>query len=85
MSRTSAGVPRRRALVVALLGAVLGCVLLATVLLDLSGGPSGPPSGAAGVVPADAYAYVHISTDRSRPQVREAFSLLQRLPVSRRS
>ena len=81
MSRTSAGVARRRALVVAILGAALGCVLLATVLLDLSGGPSGPPSGAAGVVPADAYAYVHISTDRSRPQVRQALSLLERLPV----
>jgi hypothetical protein len=38
MSRTSAGVARRRALVVALLGAALGCVLLATVLLDLSVG-----------------------------------------------
>ncbi len=82
MSRTSAGVARRRALVTALLGAMLGCVLLATVVVgDLTGGASGPPSGAAGVVPADAYAYVHISTDRSRPEVRRALTMLERLPV----
>jgi hypothetical protein len=82
MSRTSAGVARRRAVVTALLGAMLGCVLLATVVVgDLVGGASGPPSGAAGVVPADAYAYVHISTDRLRPEVRRALTMLERLPV----
>jgi hypothetical protein len=49
MSRTSAGVARRRALATALLGAVLRCVLLATVVVgDRTGGISGPPSGAAG-------------------------------------
>jgi hypothetical protein len=82
MSSTSAGVGRRRALVVALLGAVLGCVLLATVVIsDLTAGPSGPPAGAAGVVPADALAYVHVSTDQGRPEVRRTLALLGRLPV----
>ncbi len=82
MSRTSAGVARRRALATALLGAVLGCVLLATVVLSgATGGASAPPTGAAGVVPADALAYVHVSTDRGRSEVRRALALLAQLPV----
>lgn len=83
MSRTSAGVARRRALIAALLGSVLGCVLLATVVLgDLGGGPGTPPAGAASAVPADALAYVHVSIDRGRPEVRRALALLARLPVA---
>jgi hypothetical protein len=45
-----------------------------------AGGPAPPATGAASVVPADALAYVHLSTDRGRPTVTAADALDRRLP-----
>jgi hypothetical protein len=39
-----------------------------------------PATGAAAVVPADVLAYVHLSTDASRPAVKQALSIGTRLP-----
>jgi hypothetical protein len=50
----------------------------------LSLGPGEPPpaTGAAELVPANALLYLHVSTDPSRPAVRRALALSQRLPAS---
>jgi hypothetical protein len=62
----------------AVLGVVLGFVLLATVIIG--GGTRGPATGAAAIVPGDALAYVHVSTDRGRPEVNQALKIAQRFP-----
>jgi Protein of unknown function (DUF3352) len=69
---------RRRA---TLTGAVL-CALIAIVAaLNLTGSGDVPPTtGAARVVPADVLAYVHLSTDASRPAVGRARALGARFP-----
>jgi hypothetical protein len=64
-------------LLVALLGAAVGFVLLATVLI---GGAGGPATGAAAIVPGDALAYVHVSTDRGRAEVNQALAIARRFP-----
>ena len=71
---------RRR---LALAGAVLGLVLATAVVLVLALGSPGempPATGAATIVPADALAYVHLSTDPSRPAVARARSIAGRFP-----
>lgn len=72
-------IARRRMLFVALLGAAIGCALLATVLIG-GGGAGGPATGAAALVPGDALAYVHVSTDRGRTEVARALALARRFP-----
>jgi hypothetical protein len=66
-------------LLVALLGAAVGLVLLATVLIG-GGGAGGPATGAAAIVPSDALAYVHVSTDRGRPEVDRALATVEKFP-----
>jgi hypothetical protein len=68
-----------RARVAAAAVVVLGVALLAALLLS-SGGEQPPATGTASLVPAQALAYVHLSTDDTRPAVRRANALLRRLP-----
>ncbi len=78
MTRASAA-RVRLALAVLLLAVIAGIAVAAVVL---SSGPSEPPpaTGAAAVVPADALAYVHLSTDGSRPAVKRALALAAKFP-----
>jgi len=70
---------RRLALAGGLLAAVLA--LAAALVLILSGSGEAPPdTGAAAIVPADALAYVNLSTDPSRAAVRRARTLATRFP-----
>jgi hypothetical protein len=66
----------------ALAAALLTVVAGIAVAVALTGGSSEPPpaTGAAAVVPADALAYVHLSTDGSRPAVKRALALAARFP-----
>lgn len=67
----------------ALLAAVLAATvaLAAALVLAFSGSSGVPPAtGAASVVPADALAYVSLSTDGSRPAVKLARTLAARFP-----
>ena len=70
---------RRRRFLVPAASAALGAALVA-VVLSLATGPVPPATGAAKLVPADALLYVHLSTDRGRPEVRQALTLARRLP-----
>jgi Protein of unknown function (DUF3352) len=58
---------------------VAGVVILVVAATGSSTEP--PATGAATVVPGDALAYVHFSTDRLRPAVRDALRLAGRLPT----
>jgi hypothetical protein len=70
---------RRRIALIAAVVVVL--IAAAAVALALSGAGEAPPAtGAAEVVPADVLAYVHLSTDGSRPAVRQAEALARRFP-----
>ncbi|MGZ4185255.1 MAG: DUF3352 domain-containing protein [Solirubrobacteraceae bacterium] len=72
---------RRRRLVASLMALVLIALAVALpAVLFGSSGPTPPATGAASVVPADALAYVHLSTDQGRPQVTQATALDRRLP-----
>ena len=74
-------VSRRRGL--ARLGALAAGLLAIVVVfaVSASGSTEVPPAdGAAAVVPGDALAYVHLSTDPSRPAVKRALSLAAHLP-----
>jgi hypothetical protein len=75
-------VHRRRRLVASLAALLLLVVLAIAVFAVLlgSGGTTPPATGAASVVPADALAYVHLSTDQSRAPVTQAVALDRRLP-----
>ena len=66
-----------------LAGGVLAVVLAlaAALVLILSGSGEAPPdTGATALVPADALAYVNLSTDPSRPAVGRARTLASRFP-----
>ncbi|MDQ6776301.1 MAG: DUF3352 domain-containing protein [Actinomycetota bacterium] len=71
--------PRNRR-VLGLLGVVVVIILI--VLIAGSGGQAATPpaTGAASIVPSDALAYIHVSTDPSRPSVPSALSLAARFP-----
>jgi Protein of unknown function (DUF3352) len=70
---------RRRLLALAALGVVLVLASAGWLILGASGTPP-PATGAAKVVPADVLAYVHLSTDPSRPAVQAARRLAGRFP-----
>ena len=63
------------------LAGLLALVVAAVVaVVALGGGDDAPPSGeAAKLVPADALAYLHVSTDDERAPVRRGVALLRRL------
>jgi hypothetical protein len=65
------------------LAAVIAAVVvpLAAVIALSRGASEGPPAtGAAAIVPADALAYVHLSTDTGRPAVKRALALAASFP-----
>jgi len=68
---------RRRRLGAAVVLAVLLVVLLLVLVLS---GSDGPAEGAAKLVPGDALAYVHLSTDEGRKGTRRAGTLAGRFP-----
>jgi Protein of unknown function (DUF3352) len=70
---------RRLGLACGLLVAALA-VAAALVLATADSGPTPPATGAATIVPADALAYVSLSTDPSRPAVSDARKLAARFP-----
>ncbi len=70
---------RRRLLALAVLGVVLAVASAGWFILQGSGTPP-PATGAARIVPADVLAYVHLSTDPSRPAVQAAGRLADRFP-----
>jgi Protein of unknown function (DUF3352) len=72
-------VRRRRLVAFAALGVVLALASVGWLALSGSGTPP-PATGAARVVPADVLAYVHLSTDPSRPAVQAARRLASRFP-----
>jgi hypothetical protein len=67
-----------------LVGAIATLLALAAVALAVlvAGGTAtaGPATGAAAVVPGDALAYIHVSTDRGRAQVQQAIALARKFP-----
>jgi uncharacterized protein DUF3352 len=77
----SPAVHRRRRVVASLVALLLiGLAIAVPAVLFGDGGPTPPATGAASVVPADALAYVHVSTDSSRAPVTQAIALDRRLP-----
>ena len=78
--RRQAELRRRRAALVAVLIAVVAAVAVALAVVLSAAGTVPPATGAAGVVPADVLAYVHLSTDSGRPAVRQAQALGRRFP-----
>src|SRR5947209_1871462 len=55
-------------------------VLLVALIVGGGAGQSPPASGAAAVVPGDALAYIHVSTDPARVADHHASALAQRFP-----
>ncbi len=70
---------RRRVLAGGLAVLVVAGIVVA-VLARLGRPGSAPPNGAAGIVPADALAYVNVSLDRGRPGAGQALAVARRLP-----
>ncbi len=76
------GVARRRTRpVLAAVAAGVAAAAVVVALVVLPGSTEPPATGAAGVVPGDALAYVHFSTDHARPAVRAALRLGARFPT----
>ena len=71
--------PRDRRALVAVAAVVL--IVLVVVIAGSGGQAATPPAtAAASVVPSDALAYIHLSTDRSRPGVTSALAVAGRFP-----
>lgn len=70
---------RRRLVALTALGVVLALAGAGFFVLGSSGTPP-PATGAARVVPSGVLAYVHLSTDASRPAVQDARRLASRFP-----
>lgn len=66
----------------ALILGALGAVVAAALIAFGSSGVEPPATGAAELVPGNALLYVHVSTDSSRPAVRQALGVSDRLPAS---
>ncbi|MDQ2761161.1 MAG: DUF3352 domain-containing protein [Actinomycetota bacterium] len=63
------------------LAALAVAILILIVLLLVTGtAQPAPATGAASILPSDALAYVHVSTDTSRPAVNRALALTARFP-----
>ena len=60
--------------------AVVVVLLAAVIALGRGASEEPPATGAAAIVPADALAYVHLSTDAKRPAVKRALALAARFP-----
>src|SRR5205807_3563924 len=81
MRRALTPLGRRRLLVLGAAVAGLAVVVAIVVVLATGGGPEPPAAGAARLVPADALAYVHLSTDSRREGVQQAMKLIDRFPT----
>src|SRR5262245_29272993 len=83
----SAETVRRRRLVAVGVAAAMVVVLVVAVIAIAGGGDGGsdapPASAAAGLVPADALVYVHLSTDPDRAQTRDAAKVAESFPSYR--
>ncbi|HET6866828.1 MAG TPA: DUF3352 domain-containing protein [Solirubrobacteraceae bacterium] len=79
-NRTPKRYIRRRLALAA--GVLTGALAIAVALVLLTGGsgPMPPATGAATIVPANALAYVSLSTDPSRPAVSDARRMAARFP-----
>jgi hypothetical protein len=71
---------RRRLAFAAGVLAAAATIAVALVLATAGSGPVPPATGAATLVPADALAYVNLSTDLNRPAVSDARKLASRFP-----
>ncbi len=60
--------------------AVLFAAVAAAVAIIVTSGEAAPATGAASLVPADALAYIHLSTDPNRLAVKQALQVAARLP-----
>jgi hypothetical protein len=70
-----------RRLVAILTVAIAGLAALGIAIgMSFTSGEPPPATGAAALVPADALAYIHLSTDPSRPAVNRAIRLAGRFP-----
>jgi uncharacterized protein DUF3352 len=78
--RDPARLRHNRPALVAIGGLGLVVVALVLALMTSGAGTDGPATGAAALVPGDALAYVHLSTDASRPGVQAAQRLEGRFP-----
>jgi hypothetical protein len=77
---SAASAPTTTRVQIALLaGAIVIAVAVAAIVISTIGEPQ-PPTGAASIVPGDALAYVHVSTDPRRPAVKQALRVAARLP-----
>lgn len=63
-----------------LAGAALLAVAAAAVAIAITSAEAAPATGAASLVPDDALAYVHLSTDPGRPAVKRGLEVAARLP-----
>jgi DNA-binding phage protein len=77
----AAAAGRRLPWALAAVAALALAAVLVAALVVLPGSTEPPATGAAGVVPGDALAYVHFSTDRTRPAVQDALRLGARFPT----
>jgi hypothetical protein len=71
---------RNRAVLLAALVALLVAIVVGASRGGSGAGGPPPATGAAAVVPAQALAYVHLSTDTERPGVKRALALAARFP-----
>jgi hypothetical protein len=71
---------RRRRVATGLGLAIVALAIALPAILFGAGGSSAPATGAAALVPADALAYVHLSTDSARPPLSQSTALEHRLP-----
>jgi hypothetical protein len=78
--QTPATFRRRRVALAGGLVALVTAIAVAVVLVSSGSGDGPPATGAAAMVPADALAYVSLSTDPGRPAVSGAGKLTARFP-----
>jgi hypothetical protein len=71
---------RRLRLLIGVLGCLFAAILVVVAVALTGSGVSGPTSAAAAVVPADALAFVDVSTDPGRGAVKDLLSLARRFP-----
>jgi hypothetical protein len=77
--RAPGATPSDRRLLAVVAAVIL--IIIAVAIATSGGEPVTPPAtGAAALVPSDALAYIHFSTDTSRPEVRSALALAGRFP-----
>lgn len=59
---------------------MVAIVVVVLIVAIATSGEPGPATGAADIVPGDSLAYIHLSTDTSRPAVQRALNLAGKFP-----